>query len=152
MLQRFVHHEISETLAESIGQFRREVIIRGIDREHILGKFAKALFEIRNNVPGRTADRRDGELLLPHGANDQQAVVEIGDRKNRLRPRSTQLVDQWRRVGDPERIGVVHDDFDIGGFGAGAQAVSLGGAIRRILVHDGDLFDLAPAACAIAAV
>src|ERR671931_2069826 len=84
MLQRLVDHEVAEALAESLGELGREIVIGRSDGQHAFGEFTQAFLEIGDDVTGRAAHRGCVQPLLPHGADDEQAVVEIGDREGHL--------------------------------------------------------------------
>src|SRR5262245_11803773 len=104
MLDRFVHHEVAESLTEQVRQRGGEIVVCGRDREHVLCELAEPLLEIGDDVAARPANCRNGYALLPHGANDEEAVVQIGHWKYRLRAGITQLADERRRIVDAERI------------------------------------------------
>src|SRR5262249_15112949 len=75
-LDRFVHHEEAEALAERIRQCGGEIVVCRGDRKYVLCELAKPLLEIGNDVPGCSADHRNGDTLLSHGADDEKTVVE----------------------------------------------------------------------------
>src|SRR5262245_21551922 len=83
-LDRFVHHEETEALAERVRQRGGEIVVCRRNRKHVLCGFAKPFLEIGNDVTGRPADHRNGDTLLSHGAYDEKAIVEIGERECRL--------------------------------------------------------------------
>src|SRR6185437_12366577 len=64
-----------------------------------LGELADVLVEIRNHKPAGTAVDRDVEADLLYGTDDQDQVVEVGYREQRVGARRFHLVDQRARVG-----------------------------------------------------
>ena len=146
MLKRLMHHEGLETLAIALGRGGVEVVIGRADRQYAVGVVAQSLGKVRDDIAGRTADDQGRDFLLAQRPHDQQAVVQVRDRKDHLRLGSAQLVDQWRHIGDAQRVGLIEHDFHIGGLGRSAQTRCGRSAESGVLVKDRDLVDFGRAA------
>src|SRR5262245_41311740 len=139
-----MHHEKAEALAELVRQRRGEIVVCWRDRKDAFCELAEPPLEIGNDVAGSPPDHWNGDALSSHGANDEQAVVEIGERKGGLRASGPQLVNERRCVIDAEWIRLTHYNFDVSVLGRSAQAPGLGDTVGGVLIHNCDVLDFAP--------
>ena len=76
------------------------------------GELADVLVEVRNDETAGTAVDRDVEADLLHRAHDQNEIVEIRHREQRIGAGGLDFVDQRARIGEAGGVGLEHHDLD----------------------------------------
>ena len=109
------------------------VVVPVRDALQAFRQFADVLVEVGNDEAAGAAIDRDVEAELFDRAHDQNEVVQVGHREQRIGARRLDLVDERTGVGEARRIGLEQDDLDALAGCQFAQAVGRRGAERGVL-------------------
>src|SRR6185312_4278142 len=102
-------------------------------------ELADILVEVGNDETSGTAVDRDVEADLLDRAYDQDEVVQVRHRKQRIGARGLYFIDERRGVGEAGRIRLEHHDLDAFGRSQFLEAIRGRGAERGILEDHRDL-------------